>query len=403
MSKVLIIGPGNSPIPATKGGAVESLIEYIAKENEKEEKLELSIASIYEEESSKIAHEYKNCKFYQYKVNPFVSFLDKMTCFIAKNILRKKKILSYRYIFQRVFFAKYCKKLMLKNSFDKVVMENHILLLRAFKGKKIQKLYKDKYYYHEHNEIRTDLGCGDVIMNARKIITVSNYISNSFLTHYPYYNKDNVVKLSNVSDLERFGKDYDLTDLKKKYNLTEENKVILFAGRLDKEKGAIEALKAFNMLENKNYKLMIVGSYCYGHKMSNGFEEELYGLAEANKDRIIFTGYIPFMEMPKIYKLADVIVLPSIWDDPAPLSIIEAISSGKCLITTASGGIPEYASDCAIILNRDDQLVDNIYKNLSTLLVNDELRKSYEAKAKEVTKTWTTKKFYYDFIDIIKD
>ena len=32
MTKVLIIGPGNSPIPATKGGAVETLIEIDGNE-----------------------------------------------------------------------------------------------------------------------------------------------------------------------------------------------------------------------------------------------------------------------------------------------------------------------------------------------------------------------------------
>ena len=403
MTKVLIIGPGNSPIPATKGGAVETLIEYIVKENEIDPKIDLAVASIYEEESSKEAKNFKNTKFYQYKVSWFVSLLDRLTCWTAKNILRKKKILAYRYIFQRLHFARYCKRLMKKIPFDKVIMENHVLLLRAFKGKKIQKLYKGKYYYHEHNEIRTDLGCTDVVMNAKKIITVSNYISNSFMNKYPEYNKDNVVKLSNVADISRFGKEYDLSSLKEKYNIKEENKIVLFAGRLDKEKGALEALNAFNMLEDKNARLMIVGSYCYGHKMSNGFEEELYALAEKNKDRIIFTGFIPFDEMPKIYKLADVIVLPSIWNDPAPLSIIEAISSGKCLITTNSGGIREYASECAIVLNRDEELVSNIHKNLVELLNNDSLRLSYEERAKEVTKNWTTNKFFNDFLDIIKD
>ena len=64
MTKVLIIGPGNSPIPATKGGAVETLIEYIVKENEIDPKIDLAVASIYEEESSKEAKNFKNTKLY---------------------------------------------------------------------------------------------------------------------------------------------------------------------------------------------------------------------------------------------------------------------------------------------------------------------------------------------------
>ena len=54
-------------------------------------------------------------------------------------------------------------------------------------------------------------------------------------------------------------------------------------------------------------------------------------------------------------------VLPSIWDDPAPLAVIESLVSGKPLITTRSGGIPEYADEqSAIILERGDQLVDQL-------------------------------------------
>ena len=65
--------------------------------------------------------------------------------------------------------------------------------------------------------------------------------------------------------------------------------------------------------------------------------------------------------MPALYEMADICVLPSIWDDPAPLAVIESLISGKPLITTRSGGIPEYANDdCAIILERNSKLVEHL-------------------------------------------
>ena len=77
--------------------------------------------------------------------------------------------------------------------------------------------------------------------------------------------------------------------------------------------------------------------------------------------RIIFTGFVNYEDMPAIYAMSDICVLPSIWDDPAPLAVIESLVSGKPLITTRSGGIPEYADEqSAIILERGDQLVDQL-------------------------------------------
>ena len=75
--------------------------------------------------------------------------------------------------------------------------------------------------------------------------------------------------------------------------------------------------------------------------------------------------------------MADVCVLPSIWDDPAPLAVIESLVSGKPLITTRSGGIPEYANDdCAIILERDNQLVDHLAQAMVELANDSQKRAS---------------------------
>ena len=81
--------------------------------------------------------------------------------------------------------------------------------------------------------------------------------------------------------------------------------------------------------------------------------------------------------MPAIYAMADVCVLPSIWNDPAPLAVIESLVSGKPLITTRSGGIPEYADgQSAIILERDGKLQKQLVRAMIELAENIEDFKS---------------------------
>ena len=55
------------------------------------------------------------------------------------------------------------------------------------------------------------------------------------------------------------------------------------------------------------------------------------------------------------------------------------MASGLHIITTNSGGIPEYAKDgCAIILERDENLVNNLASSLSLLIKNKSKRKKKE-------------------------
>jgi len=65
--------------------------------------------------------------------------------------------------------------------------------------------------------------------------------------------------------------------------------------------------------------------------------------------------------MPSIYQLGNVAVLPSMWEEPAGMTMVEAVVSGLPLITTNSGGIPEYIpAELAYMLDRNKDLVKNI-------------------------------------------
>ena len=155
----------------------------------------------------------------------------------------------------------------------------------------------------------------------------------------------------------------------------------------------------------KNAKLLIVGGYYYGSGMISPFEQEMYKLVEEKlKDKVQFTGQVEYNMMPEIYAIADVVVIPSMWDDPAPLTVIESLSSGKALITTDSGGIPEYAdSNTSIILKRDENVVNKLAENMDMLVEDGTRRKNMEQAVLVKTEDWTIEKFYEDFCEIITE
>lgn len=399
--KIAVITSGFLPVPATKGGAVENLIVNLLNENECENKINIEMLSIYDKNAIEESKKYKNTKFKFIKPNCIIEFLDKVVFWIAKNILKKKNSQSYRFLFQRLYYLKKVSEILKECDYDKILLENHPTQYLALKWNKNYKKYDGKYYYHCHNEFPGLYGCEKIIKNTKKFICVSDYIAR-YLKKYLGLEEKKFFVLKNGVDTKKFDKNLskeEIIEMKKRYNIAGNDIVMLFTGRIVPEKGIKELLLALKKVKKENYKLIIVGTSLNSLNVKTKFEEELNLIVNDLKEKVIFTGFVNYDEIYKYYKLADFAVLPSIWDDPAPLTIIESLVSGLPIITTYSGGISEYASDdCAIFLEKDDELIENLSFEIRKIIENPEKLNSMRKKAILVSKHMNTKNFYNDFL-----
>ena len=275
----------------------------------------------------------------------------------------------------------------------------------ALKWRKNYLKYAGRYYYHCHNEFPGTYCCSKIIKSTKKIICVSNFIANSIsnLMNMP---SDKFVVLRNCIDVKRFSNELNFDEkrkLKEKYGIKDNEKILLFTGRITPEKGVKELVESLKNVSNQNYKLLILGSALNELKTKTKYQEEIENIVQTISSKVIFTGFIKYEEINKFYSIADIAVLPSIWDDPAPLTVIESLVSGLPIITTNSGGIPEYATNgSAIIIEKNKDLVENLSKNIN-LLLNDEAKlKEMSTSAKKVSKDLTLNNYYNNFIDIMK-
>jgi glycosyltransferase involved in cell wall biosynthesis len=401
---ICFITNGVLPVPAVKGGAVENLIQSILDKNEEYRRLNITVLSIFADGVEITARTYKNTSFVFIEPVWIIDIIDKIIFFIADKILAKKNIFNYRYISTRLFYIYRCYKYLLKHDFDKIILENHHSLFFPLKNKKLWKIIGHKIYYHAHNQPYHDFLCKKQIMGCENYITVSEYIRNTYLERYPvitskfYIFKNGVnTKLFGhvMSEEERIGE-------RKKYNIDENDMVILFTGRISEEKGILELADAFLQINNTSLKLLIVGSSFFDTGIGSPVNNHLRNLLKPCINRVVFTGYITYEEVWKFYHLADFGCFPSIWNDPAPLTNIEAMAAGLPFITTNSGGIPEYAKpECAYILERDANLTANIKQAIETLAGDSALRKAMGEKGREISSEYTLDKYYWNFIDII--
>lgn len=404
--KVAILTSGVAPVPPTKGGAVECLVEHILNENEINKEIDIDLYSIYEKDAEIISQKYKKTNFKYIKSSRIASFIDNSVYFIINNILGKKDNMKFRNIFKRFEYIHKLKKYIFLNDYDKVILQNHPTLFLSLKGKNEEK-YINKYYIHLHNEVKSLYGCDEVALNCKKIIGISDFICKSTSEFMKDYPKDKFSILYNCIDTDRFNKDLWLNDkanIRKKYEIKENEIVMIFSGRLTAEKGIKELIKAFKLIKSKNIKLLVVGSYFYNSDMSSSQSDEIDNLVKDIKDKIIFTGYIQYDEIPKVYAIADFAVLPSMWEEPAGLTIIESMSTGLPIITTESGGIPEYVTnECAFIIKRDKDIIKNLAEKIEILSSDKELREAMGKASRERALKFNIKDYYKNFINIIKD
>ncbi len=193
-------------------------------------------------------------------------------------------------------------------------------------------------------------------------------------------------------------------ELRNKYNIGKDDRILLFTGRIVREKGVKELITALKQVQYKNYKLLIVGAALNDLNSKTPYEIEIEELVKTMKEKVIFTGFIKYEKIPQIYHLADIAVLPSMCEDAAPLAVIEALLCGLPIITTVSGGIPEYATGgSAILIERDSNLIDNLAKEIQALLVDDLRRKEMSKKAFEVSRDLTLEIYYQNFIRFLEE
>ena len=401
---IAIITSGFLPVPATRGGAVETIVEDWMKVNEKYKNVNFTIFSIYDKDAEKEITEYKNSQVVFIKKNKIINFFDLIIYNLAKYLLKKERVMSYRYILQRLYFLNKVSKNLKKGNYDKILLENHPTLFLSLKWRKNFKKYEGRYYYHLHNEQSKLYGCKDIIKNCKKILCVSGFIKNNIENLIG--RKDNVFILKNCVNNSSF--DINMSNeekikLKEKYNIKNNEIVLLFTGRVSAEKGINELLLAVDKIKEQNFKLIIVGSFFFDTNLKNNLNTELKKYVDKVKDKVVFTGFVKHSEIAKIYNISDIAVLPSIVNDAAPLTILESMASSLPIVTTNSGGIPEYAKDgCAIILERDENLVTNIASSLSLLINDKEKRKNMASISKKNSQELTLDNFYKNLIEELR-
>lgn len=208
---------------------------------------------------------------------------------------------------------------------------------------------------------------------SSEVIVNSNYMKGELQRLFGLpFEKINVIPNGvSASNFTVANRDY---DFRRRYAMDNE-KIILFMGRLVYEKGVQNLIAAMPKILNNYHdaKLIIAGK----GGMLGELQNEVNNLGLGNK--VYFTGQLSPKQVQKMYKCADIAVFPSTYE-PFGIVAIESMLLGVPTVVSDIGGLNEivdhgvtgmksYAgnanslADSILTLLFDHKLCDNIVKN----------------------------------------
>lgn len=164
-----------------------------------------------------------------------------------------------------------------------------------------------------------------ICCNTVEQVIVPTEKTKELLLRYRVHSEISVVPTG--IDLSKFERsrysDMEVNELKERYNLKSEDKVMLYLGRVSQEKNIEEIIQAMPeyMEKRKEVKFVIVGNGPALEKL-----EKLVDQLKL-KDRFVFTGSQPWDTIGLFYRLGDVFVSAS-RSETQGLTYIEAMASG---------------------------------------------------------------------------
>lgn len=169
---------------------------------------------------------------------------------------------------------------------------------------------------------------------------------------------------------------------RKKYGFSNNEQILIFAGRIDPVKGVDYLAKAFMLLEKKYPRLRLIIA---GDGDFNSIFTQLYPVWS----KVCWCGFIDKKTLYELYSICNIGVLPSLHEEFGFVAL-EMMMMKLPLIVTKTTGLKELIKDnesgilidiCNVDKNKD---IESLAKGIECLLFNPNKRKLYAKHARNI-------------------
>lgn len=185
--------------------------------------------------------------------------------------------------------------------------------------------------------------------------------------------------IHNISDLARFSHG---NDIRVEIGLSEHHVVVMLAGQMIRAKGIEMFVEAARRIRGEHVRFVLAGSF---RNTEGAYTEAEIDSLCARDPRIRYIGFRRDAE--NLYATADIMTMPSQWEEPCAMILFESAAAGKPVVASATGGTPEIIrhGETGYLFDRDD--IETYVSQLQSLIDDEDLRKRLGTEAARVART----------------
>lgn len=221
-------------------------------------------------------------------------------------------------------------------------------------------------WYLKYNPLFLFMLYFSYMKNNQALHSIDGYFSISdFITQRLLDNgirEEIITKVYNISHINETAREYPLVG---------SGVLVSYIGALERIKGVEQVIRAFTKITGAT--LLIFGEGSDRKRL-----EKIAG------NNIIFKGKVAYENIPSIYKQSSLIVIPGLWPEPFPRTILESTYFGKPIVASDVGGNSEGVDD-----GKNGYLIRNEgewHKRLQELIDDATKRKRMGKRSKEIYK-----------------
>ena len=158
---------------------------------------------------------------------------------------------------------------------------------------------------------------------------------------------------------------------------------ILFVGRMEKRKGFKYLLGAYEQVKREfpQCRLIVVGP------QDRSWQKYRKLAAARNLQDVVFAGFVPYEELPRYYRSADIFCSPATGKESFGLVLLEAMVAGKPIVASNIAGYADVVShnvDGLLVKPQDEKaLADGLLQLLQDKPLREKMGAMGERKAQD--------------------
>jgi glycosyltransferase involved in cell wall biosynthesis len=134
---------------------------------------------------------------------------------------------------------------------------------------------------------------------------------------------------------------------------------VLFVGMMNESKGPHVLMAALRQMHERGvpFTATFLGSSTHAEGLElSVYEQSLRDAQRGLGPDVRFRPFVPNTEIPDIYRQHDILVVPSQFEEPCGLVLLEGMASGLAAVASRRGGMPEVGAAAVEYFDRADQL-----------------------------------------------